>query len=75
MVEAMWHGVPVVGVTLFADNEDNLTRVTSRGAGLTLSKTNLSRKSLTAAIQNIITDKKVSFFSLVILSNNVPCKI
>jgi len=56
LVEAMWHGVPVLGLPLFADHDDFLARVTARGAGLRLAKSRLSAASLAEALQQLLAD-------------------
>ncbi|XP_059362129.1 UDP-glucuronosyltransferase 2A1-like [Carassius carassius] len=54
--EALYHGVPVVGIPLFFDQYDNLLRLQNRGGAKILSIATLDQKTLHAAIQNVISD-------------------
>ena len=46
LYQAIYHGVPVVGVPLLVDQFDNMLRVTERGAGVTLDITTLTSDEL-----------------------------
>lgn len=54
----MYHGVPVVGVPLFGDHYDTMTRVVAKGMGIMLHWKYMSEDDLYTALTNVITDKK-----------------
>lgn len=56
--EAMYHGVPVVGVPLFGDHYDTMTRVAAKGMGIMLHWKHMSEDDLYAALTSVITDKR-----------------
>ncbi|XP_062372958.1 2-hydroxyacylsphingosine 1-beta-galactosyltransferase isoform X2 [Sardina pilchardus] len=56
--EAMYHGVPVVGVPLFGDHYDTMTRVQAKGMGLMLEWKRMSEQDLHSAMLSIITDNR-----------------
>lgn len=56
--EAMYHGVPVVGVPLFGDHYDTMTRVQAKGMGIMLEWKRMSEEDLYTAMVNVITDKR-----------------
>lgn len=56
--EAMYHGVPVVGVPLFGDHYDTMTRVQAKGMGIMLEWKRMSEDDLYTAMVNVITDKR-----------------
>ncbi|XP_058647178.1 2-hydroxyacylsphingosine 1-beta-galactosyltransferase [Onychostoma macrolepis] len=56
--EAMYHGVPVVGVPLFGDHYDTMTRVQAKGMGIMLEWKRMSEEDLHTAMVNVITDKR-----------------
>ncbi|KJH52069.1 UDP-glucoronosyl and UDP-glucosyl transferase [Dictyocaulus viviparus] len=45
VIESVWHGVPVIGVPLTVSGHDNLLRVTARGAGILIPKTDSVKKN------------------------------
>uniref|UniRef100_H3CFK5 UDP-glucuronosyltransferase n=1 Tax=Tetraodon nigroviridis TaxID=99883 RepID=H3CFK5_TETNG len=56
--EAMYHGVPVVGVPLFGDHYDTMTRVAAKGMGIMLHWKYMSENDLYTALTSVITDKR-----------------
>ncbi|KAI5628212.1 2-hydroxyacylsphingosine 1-beta-galactosyltransferase precursor, partial [Silurus asotus] len=56
--EAMYHGVPVVGVPLFGDHYDTMTRVQAKGMGIMLEWKKMSEEDLYTAMLNIMTDNR-----------------
>ncbi|GAA6085217.1 2-hydroxyacylsphingosine 1-beta-galactosyltransferase [Tachysurus ichikawai] len=56
--EAMYHGVPVVGVPLFGDHYDTMTRVQAKGMGIMLEWKKMSEEDLYTAMLSIITDSR-----------------
>ncbi|XP_077428248.1 2-hydroxyacylsphingosine 1-beta-galactosyltransferase [Vanacampus margaritifer] len=56
--EAMYHGVPVVGVPLFGDHYDTMTRVTAKGMGIMLHWKSMSEDDLYNALVTVINDAR-----------------
>ncbi|OCT97141.1 2-hydroxyacylsphingosine 1-beta-galactosyltransferase isoform X2 [Xenopus laevis] len=52
--EAMYHGVPVVGIPLFGDHYDTMTRVQSKGMGILLEWKRMTEDSLFASLTEVI---------------------
>ena len=57
--EAMYHGVPVVGVPLFGDHYDTMTRVAAKGMGIMLHWKYMSEEDLYTALTSVITDSRL----------------
>lgn len=60
----MYHGVPVVGVPLFGDHYDTMTRVAAKGMGIMLHWKYMSEEDLHTALTKIITDSRSDFYVL-----------
>ncbi|XP_038050655.1 UDP-glucuronosyltransferase 2B10-like [Patiria miniata] len=58
MYEALWAGLPMVGLPLFEDQMDNLDRLEDRGVGLTLDVTTLTPEILSQTIHKVVTEPK-----------------
>ncbi|XP_038046304.1 UDP-glucuronosyltransferase 2B10-like [Patiria miniata] len=58
MYEALWAGLPMVGLPFFGDQMDNLDRLEDRGVGLRLDITTITPDVLNQTIHNVITDPK-----------------
>ncbi|XP_056136104.1 2-hydroxyacylsphingosine 1-beta-galactosyltransferase isoform X1 [Lampris incognitus] len=56
--EAMYHGVPVVGVPLFGDHYDTMTRVAAKGMGIMLHWKTMTEEDLHTALISIIKDSR-----------------
>lgn len=56
--EANYHGVPVVGIPVFGDQDLNMARAQNIGYGLTVKYKNLTENALTWALTDILNDKK-----------------
>ncbi|XP_058473697.1 UDP-glucuronosyltransferase 2C1-like [Solea solea] len=54
LYEAVYHAVPMVGLPLFADQPDNLARLTRRGAAIVLDIHTMTSDELTEALQAVI---------------------
>ena len=52
--EAMYHGVPVVGLPLYSDQLDNLVRLKERGAAKILSLGTVDRTSFSQALREVL---------------------
>nr|XP_003224312.1 PREDICTED: UDP-glucuronosyltransferase 3A1 [Anolis carolinensis] len=54
LMEAVYHGVPVVGIPLFGDQHDNMIRVEARSMGLSVSIDQLEADSFGSAMKQVI---------------------
>ncbi|XP_061733728.1 UDP-glucuronosyltransferase 2C1-like isoform X1 [Nerophis ophidion] len=54
--EAMYHGVPIVGIPLFFDQYDNLVRLSERGAAIILEFSSLGQENFLKATQEVLTN-------------------
>ncbi|KAM4578613.1 UDP-glucuronosyltransferase 2C1-like [Fundulus diaphanus] len=57
MYEAIYHGVPMVGIPMFADQPDNMVHMEAKGAALTVNLKFLTTESLRDAVNTVINDK------------------
>lgn len=58
ILEAIYHGVPVLGIPMFGDQRDNMIRVEDKGMGIMLKKTDLSLTKFRSAILQALTEQK-----------------
>lgn len=56
--EAIYHGVPVIGIPIFGDQELNMARAQRSGYGLTVNYRNLTQEALTWALNEVLYDPK-----------------
>lgn len=56
--EAMYHGVPVVGVPLFGDHYDTMTRVQAKGMGVMLEWKRMTEQDLYTSMHSVITENR-----------------
>ncbi|XP_066134816.1 UDP-glucuronosyltransferase 2B31-like isoform X1 [Saccopteryx bilineata] len=54
--EAIYHGIPMVGIPLFADQPDNIARMKTKGAAVRLDFNTISSKKLLNALKTVIND-------------------
>ncbi|XP_019571216.2 UDP-glucuronosyltransferase 2B31 [Rhinolophus sinicus] len=54
--EAIYHGIPMVGIPLFADQPDNIARVEAKGAAVSLYFNTMSSTDLLNALKTVIND-------------------
>lgn len=57
ITEAIYHGVPVVGIPLFGEQADNMVHMVARGAGTTLDLNTMTAEHLRDAINTVISDQ------------------
>lgn len=57
--EAIYHGVPMVGIPMFADQPDNMVHVKAKGAGLFLNFHSMQSQDLVQALQTVINDNRL----------------
>lgn len=55
----MYHGVPVVGVPLFGDHYDTMTRVAAKGMGIMLHWKYMTEEDLFTALTSVIKDTRL----------------
>ncbi|XP_006983866.1 UDP-glucuronosyltransferase 2B31-like isoform X1 [Peromyscus maniculatus bairdii] len=54
--EAIYHGIPVVGIPLFGDQFDNVVRMKTKGAGVRLDFLTMSSTDLVDAVKTVTND-------------------
>jgi UDP:flavonoid glycosyltransferase YjiC (YdhE family) len=52
--EAIYHGVPVVGIPFIGDQFSNIFKLSTRGAGVELVYRTLSKQSILDAVQTVL---------------------
>ncbi|XP_020499603.1 UDP-glucuronosyltransferase 2A1 [Labrus bergylta] len=55
--EAIYHGVPMVGLPMFADQPDNMVHVEAKGAAIILNVNFMKQEDLTDAVNTVINKK------------------
>ncbi|XP_055537531.1 UDP-glucosyltransferase 2-like [Wyeomyia smithii] len=60
VTEAMYHGVPIVGIPIMADQDTNAAQVVRDGWGEVVPFDELTEAKLTAAVQRVLSDGKYS---------------
>ncbi|XP_035999949.1 UDP-glucuronosyltransferase 2A2 isoform X1 [Fundulus heteroclitus] len=55
--EAIYHGVPMVGIPMFGDQPDNMVHMEAKGVALTVNLKFLTTESLRDAVNTVINDK------------------
>jgi len=58
LVESKYHGVPILGLPLFGDQPTNADKIVSEGWGLKLDITEITESSLTATINELLSNPK-----------------
>ncbi|XP_062240684.1 UDP-glucuronosyltransferase 3A1-like [Platichthys flesus] len=64
LLQAVYHAVPVLGIPLFGDQFDNVVRAETKGLGLSISPTHITRELLSSAVQTLIQDTRFKFTAL-----------
>ncbi len=55
--EAIYHGVPMVGIPMFADQPDNMVHMKAKGAALIMDFNSMKTEDLRDAINTVINEK------------------
>ncbi|KAM9811032.1 UDP-glucuronosyltransferase 2A2 [Neosynchiropus ocellatus] len=55
--EAIYHGIPMVGIPMFADQPENMVHMEAKGMALTVDLNFMKAEDLTNAINTVINDK------------------
>ena len=58
VLEAMWAGLPVVGIPIFVDQFGNMDRVVARGFGVSLNFNVLTPKTLSDSIVTVASEPR-----------------
>lgn len=58
LYEAVFHGVPLVGVPLFGDQHDNLARMSRLGTAIILDFNRLTTEELKEALDTVINNPR-----------------
>ncbi|KAK2816176.1 hypothetical protein Q7C36_022447 [Tachysurus vachellii] len=74
--EAIYHGVPMVGLPLFADQPDNINHMTTKGAAVMLDFNKMRSKDLKQALDDVINNPsyKESMMRLSRIHHDQPMK-
>jgi UDP:flavonoid glycosyltransferase YjiC (YdhE family) len=56
--EAIYHGVPVVGIPFLADQFSNIIKLATRGAGVELVYNTLSKQSILEAVHTVLGNQR-----------------
>ncbi|XP_059613453.1 UDP-glucosyltransferase 2-like [Phlebotomus argentipes] len=59
-MESIYHGVPILGIPIFADQHRNSGTAQAAGYGLTVTYTNLTEESISWAINELLSNDKYS---------------
>ena len=54
--EAIYHGIPIVGIPLFADQPENINHMVAKGAAVRVDFSTLSATDLLTALKTVIND-------------------
>lgn len=68
MTEAVYHGLPLIGIPVFGDQYLNMARAENSGYGLTVAYSNLTEKSMDWALGELLNKNKYTQF---LYSSNV----
>lgn len=58
VMEALVHGVPIVGLPLYGVNHHNLLKVKNKGLGVLVQKNQLTEKTLYNALKEVLDNPK-----------------
>ncbi|XP_037385563.1 UDP-glucuronosyltransferase 2B31-like isoform X1 [Talpa occidentalis] len=74
--EAIYHGIPMVGIPLFADQPDNIAHMTYKGAAVALDFQKMSSTDLLNALRTVINDPsyKENIMKLSRIQHDQPMK-
>uniref|UniRef100_A0A5K1UCF0 UDP-glucuronosyltransferase n=1 Tax=Sus scrofa TaxID=9823 RepID=A0A5K1UCF0_PIG len=74
--EAIYHGIPMVGLPLFGDQPDNIAHMTAKGAAVRLDLDTMSRTDLVNALKQVINNPfyKENVMRLSTIQHDQPVK-
>ena len=52
--EAIYHGIPMIGIPMFGEQHDNIAHMVAKGAAVALNFRTMSRSDLLSALQEVI---------------------
>ncbi|XP_033947409.1 UDP-glucuronosyltransferase 3A1-like [Pseudochaenichthys georgianus] len=64
LLQAVYHAVPVLGIPLFGDQFDNVVRAETKGLGLIINPTHITRELLSSTIQKLTQDVRIKSSAL-----------
>lgn len=70
ITEAIYHGIPIIGIPVFGDQSMNMAKASREGYGLTINYENLTESSLQWAISEILNNDK---YILLLLFDDMNC--
>lgn len=56
--EAIWYGIPLIGIPIFADQIDRLAHVVKRGIGVGLERADMDANKIERAVKEIFANKR-----------------
>jgi hypothetical protein len=66
VMEAVHHGVPMVGIPFFFDQPENMVRVEAKNLGVSIQLQTLKAESFALTMKKIIEDKRYAAFWVVV---------
>lgn len=67
--EAIYHGVPIVGIPMFADQPDNMVHMKAKGAAIIMNLNFMKTEDLRDAINAVINEKSYVLLSAFVFSH------
>jgi len=64
LLQAVYHGVPVLAIPLFGDQFDNVVRAEAKGLGLSLRPTDITSQRIVDAVQTLTQEDRYGHHSM-----------
>ncbi|XP_046585156.1 2-hydroxyacylsphingosine 1-beta-galactosyltransferase-like [Haliotis rubra] len=58
VMEAIYHGIPMVAIPIFGDQFDIVARIVAKGMGLRIDVTNITKASILSSVQQVLGDRR-----------------